>query len=85
MLEIKGEIKNKESFYYLLNKDYKFNFKIKDIKKFKKFKNIAIIGMGGSILGSEAIYSFLKKKIKKNFYFFDNIDYEKIQDFSKKK
>ena len=84
MLEIKGEIKNKESFYYLLNKDYKFNFEIKDIKKFEKFKNIALIGMGGSILGSEAIYSFLKKKIKKNFYFFDNIDYEKIQDFSKK-
>ncbi len=84
ILEIKKEIKNKESFYYLLNRNYKFNFKIKDIKKFKNFKNIALIGMGGSILGSEAIYNFLKKKIKKNFYFFDNIDYEKIQEFSKK-
>ena len=84
ILEIKKEINNKKSFYYLLNKEYKFNFKIKDIEKFKKFKNIALIGMGGSILGSEAIYSFLKQKIKKNFYFFDNIDYEKLQNFSKK-
>ena len=84
ILEIKKEINNKKSFYYLLNKEYKFNFKIEDIEKFKKFKNIALIGMGGSILGSEAIYSFLKQKIKKNFYFFDNIDYEKLQNFSKK-
>ena len=29
--------------------------------------------MGGSILGARAIYSFLKKKIKKNFYFLDNL------------
>ncbi len=84
ILEIKKEIKNTESFYYLLNKDYKFNFKKKDIKKFKHFKNIALIGMGGSILGSEAIYSFLKNKVKKNFYFFDDINYEKLNDFSKK-
>ena len=83
ILEIKKEINNKKSFYYLLNKEYKFNFKIEDIEKFKKFKNIALIGMGGSILGSEAIYSFLKQKIKKNFYFFDNIDYEKLRNFSK--
>ena len=29
-------------------------------KNFKKFKTIIIVGMGGSILGSKAIYSFLK-------------------------
>ena len=34
--------------------------------------------MGGSILGSEAIYNFFKKKNKKKFYFFDNLDSEKI-------
>ena len=33
-------------------------------KKFKKFKNIVLIGMGGSILGTEAIFNFLKQKIK---------------------
>ena len=35
--------------------------------------------MGGSSLGSEAIYFFLKKKIKKNFIFLNNIDEEKLQ------
>ena len=40
--------------------------------------------MGGSILGSEAIYEFLSHKIKKNFYFLDNIDEEKILKIKKK-
>ena len=34
--------------------------------------------MGGSILGTEAIYNFLKKKIKKKIYFFDDLDERKI-------
>ena len=51
----------------ILNKNYKFSFKIKELKKFKKFKTIALIGMGGSILGAEAIYNFLGEKIKKRF------------------
>ena len=29
-------------------------------------KTFSLIGMGGSILGAKAIYSFLKQKIKKN-------------------
>ncbi len=29
--------------------------------------------MGGSTLGAQAIYDFLKKKIKKNFFFIDNL------------
>ena len=29
--------------------------------------------MGGSILGSKAIYQFLSHKIKKNFFFVDNL------------
>ena len=29
--------------------------------------------MGGSILGAESIYNFLKYKIKKNFYFINNL------------
>ena len=38
--------------------------------------------MGGSSLGAQAIYGFLKKKIKKNFVFIDNISslpYEKTK------
>ena len=40
--------------------------------------------MGGSILGAEAIYGFLEKKIKKNFYFFDDLDSKKNIKFKKK-
>ena len=69
----------------LLRKDSKFNFNIKNLKRFKKYKTIAIIGMGGSILGAKAIKYSLQKRIKKDFYFFDNIDTEKIINFRKKK
>ena len=40
--------------------------------------------MGGSILGAEAIYNFFKKKVKKKFYFFNNIDENKIKEFKQK-
>ena len=30
----------------------KYNYKIKNLDKFKKFNTVVIIGMGGSILGS---------------------------------
>ena len=56
-----------------LSKNYKNSFKKKHLSKFKKYKKIRIIGMGGSILGTESIYNFLKHKIKKNFYFSNNI------------
>ena len=79
---LKNIIKNlditKDTFHSLSRK-FNFNFKTKELSKFKKFKTIAIIGMGGSILGSEAIYSFLGKKIKKEFLFFNNIDQNKLQ------
>ena len=52
---------------------YKNSYTDKKIQKFKKYTNIKIIGMGGSILGAESIYEFLKDKIKKNFYFINNL------------
>jgi len=55
-------------------KDYKFDFSKSVVKKFSKYKNIIVIGMGGSILGTKSIYSFLKKRIKKEVFFFDNLD-----------
>jgi glucose-6-phosphate isomerase len=69
-------------------KDYKFDFSKETIKKFSKKKNLIIIGMGGSILGTKSIYSFLKKKIKKKVFFFDNLDlnlnlnYKKIKNLN---
>ena len=80
---ILNNLKNEKSFYSLFSDKFKLNFKIKDLDKFKKFKTIAIFGMGGSILGSEAIYQYLRNKIKKKIYFFDNIDNEKILSFKK--
>ncbi len=55
-------------------KDYKLDFSREMVKKFSKYKNIIIIGVGGSVLGTKSIYSFLKKKIKKKVFFFDNLD-----------
>ena len=49
-------IKSKNETLNVLEKNFKFNFDFKDIKKFKKFNSLVIIGMGGSILGAEAIY-----------------------------
>ena len=66
---LKGQVKVLKS----LSKNYQYNFNYKLINKYKKFKNFRIIGMGGSILGSEAIYHFLNHKIKKNFSFINNL------------
>ena len=55
-------------------KNYAFDFNSNAIKEFYKYKNIIIIGMGGSILGIKSIYSFFKTKIKKEVFFFDNLD-----------
>ena len=47
---------------------YSYSFRKSEISKYKHFKHYTIIGMGGSSLGTEAIYNFLKFKIKKNLY-----------------
>lgn len=83
--EIFSEIENTSKTLHILNKNFKFNFSFKDLKSFKKYNSIVIIGMGGSILGSESIYQFLENKIKKKFYFFDDINVRKNTLFKKKK
>ena len=56
-----------------LNINYKYSYSKKDLKKYKKYKSFRVFGMGGSILGAEAIYQFMRHKIKKNFIFIDNL------------
>ena len=56
-----------------LSKKYKDGFDSKFIKKYKKSNNFRLFGMGGSTLGSQAIYQFLKNKVKKKFDFIDNL------------
>ena len=57
-----------------LSKNYQNSFSKNFVSKYKKFSNFRIIGLGGSTLGSQAIYQFLFKKIKKKFVFIDNLD-----------
>ena len=83
--EMNKEINSDSKTLNILNNNFTFNFNERDLKRFKSFKLISIIGMGGSILGTEALNSLLKKKIKKKIYFFNNIDTKKISDFKKKK
>lgn len=82
--EIKHDSESEKNTLNVLSNKFKFNFNFKDLKKFKKFKSIAIIGMGGSILGIEAISGFLEKKLNKKIYFFDNINFNKNLNFIKK-
>ncbi|MDA7703055.1 glucose-6-phosphate isomerase [Candidatus Pelagibacter sp.] len=67
-------LKNQPQLFESLKPTYKYSYSKKKISKYKKFSNIRVIGMGGSILGAEAIYNFLKKKIKKKFKFVNNLN-----------
>ena len=57
-----------------LSKSYKDSFSKKNTKHFNKKFDYRIIVIGGSTLGAQAIYDFLKKKIKKKFTFVDNLN-----------
>ena len=59
---------NKVKVLNSLSHNYKYSYNKKIIKKYKNFQYFRIIGMGGSILGSKAIYQFLNYKIKKIFF-----------------
>ncbi len=65
-------------FFESFKKNYKYSYDKNFIKKYKKFKNINIIGMGGSSLGAKAIYNFFKNRIKKHLTFSENLDLKKI-------
>ena len=67
-------LKEKNQVINSLSKSYKDSFSKKNINHFNKKFDYRIIGMGGSTLGAQAIYDFLKKKIKKNFIFVDNLN-----------
>jgi len=67
-------IKHQPQVFETLKPTYKYSYSKKEISKYKKFSNIRVIGMGGSILGTEAIYDFLKKKIKKKITFVNNLN-----------
>ena len=72
--DFKNLLKDQPKVLETLKPTYKYSYSKKTIKDYKKFSNIRIIGMGGSVLGSEAIYNFLKPKIKKKITFVNNLN-----------
>ena len=66
-----------------MDKNYKYTFKKRNFY-FNPFSEFNILGMGGSILGSEAIYNFLKHKINKKFNFYNTLKLENIPKTHKK-
>ncbi len=82
--KLKLLLKEKNQILLSLSKNYKNSFSKNIIKKHQKISNFRIIGMGGSTLGTQTIYEFLKHKIKKKFLFFDNLQLNQKKDFKKK-
>ncbi len=66
-----------------LSKNYKDKFNKSFLNKIKRNKNYRLLGMGGSTLGSQAIYQFFENTVKNNFEFIDNLQSKK--NINKKK
>ncbi len=66
------------------SKNYKYSFNKKKIISLKKYKTISVFGLGGSSLCIKAIYDFLKFKIRKKVYFYDNLNVEVPNTVKKK-
>jgi len=74
--------------YPLLNsltKKFKYSYQKKNIDSLKSYSKVNLVGMGGSILGAEAIYDFLKHKVKKKFFFYNNLQFKNIPKTNEKK
>ena len=67
-----------------LSKLYKDSYNKSLILKSKKNSAINLIGMGGSSLGAQSIYTFLKHRIKKKINFINNLDIENLNKANKK-
>ena len=72
-------LKSKNEVLNSLSQNYKNNFTKKLLHKYKKKIDYRVIGMGGSSLGTQTIYDFLKHKIRKNFVFADNLQAAQIK------
>ena len=76
-IDLNSFLKENNEILKSLTPNYKNSYKKKDITKLKNFLDISVIGMGGSILGTKAIYDFLQHKIKKNFTFISDLKLKK--------
>ena len=71
--DLKILLSKKNELFKSLSSSYDYSYSNKLVDKLKKYSSLRVIGMGGSILGTEAIYDFLKHKIKKNFLFVNSL------------
>merc|ERR1711991_130922 len=79
----KENIKDSKSMFSSFSKDFKMNFNFAELKRYKKFKRIITIGLGGSILGAQAVNYFFKKQIKKELIFINNLEIDQINKLNK--
>ena len=80
---LRNILKENSQILLSLSKNYLDNFSKRYLRKYKKYNKLRIIGMGGSSLGAQAIYSFLKHKIKKRISFLNNLDVDEKQSDEK--
>jgi glucose-6-phosphate isomerase len=84
ILKILKEVLNENSqIIKSLGKTYQNSYKKKQLGKYKKSSNFRVIGMGGSALGTQAIYDFLKHKIKKKFIFINDLQNKQKKETKK--
>ena len=82
--DIYNNLDNRKDTFHFLSRKFILKVNKDTLKKFEKYKSIILIGMGGSVLGAQSIYSFLKQKINKDFIFLDNLDQLKLEEIKKK-
>ena len=70
-------LQKKDSKYKIIDtfsNNYQYSYSKKKLNRLKKYKSISVFGLGGSSLCIKAIYDFLRFKIKKKVYFYDNLE-----------
>ena len=72
-LKLKSILKENSTIIQSFKNTYRDSYNNKSLKSLNKKFDYRIIGMGGSTLGAQAIYDFLKIKVKKKFFFVDNL------------
>ncbi len=77
-------IKQKNQVLHSLTSNYQNKYSKSLLNKYGNFKNFRVIGMGGSSLGTQAIYNFLNHKIKSSFVFENNLQSKKLSKKKKK-
>ncbi len=77
-------LKEKNEIIHSLKKNYRNSFDSNFIKKYRKYSNLRLIGIGGSSLGFKSIYYFLSHKIKKKIIFIDDLIHNRLNKKNKR-